>query len=668
MSASLCPTCAAPVASDSKFCGECGAALALGASRASASAFGVSKSQRPPTNEGSGHAVLGAELRTKAPPTNRTIMGGPGLSAEVFEAAARARQADSAFPAPMATSRLEGAAPAGETPAAEPAPKSRPGPTNQPKRTMVGVPAAQLTESATGAVTGDAAERPEPKPAPALAPQTHRTMLGMVTPLASTAESTAGGAAEGTPASPSPAAAPAPESDPAAPVSKAFSSPSDGAGRGELADENETRPARVLPTTRRSDEFEAAISEHPSFSRASVPTTTRLGLPIWVTGGALVSLGVVVMALAYLLMGRGPQLRATVETTQRGDALVLEVPDAAPGSKLRFRGKTVALEGARATFALATDGLVVGDNELAVDVIAPDGSVRSSSLTLKVEFRVRANLAGIDREPPYYEVVVDALPGAKVTIAEESVPLDGTGRGTLRFGIPPQPSEGNTYDHEVSYRVVPPDGAARDGRVQTRIPYASLQIDRPGRQQLTEGSSIELSGVTHAEASLQLDGQPLSQREGRFVKTLSLPEVGAYEFAVTASQPGHATRTTRLNVERVSSLAQAARSFDADKTLTYAKVHENPETYRGRKVAMTGRAYHVEVAAGRTVLQMLVKDCPRGERCPLWVVAEGVTSATKESWVRVLGTLAGEQRFRSQAGREVSVPRVDAQFVLAEDE
>jgi hypothetical protein len=61
---------------------------------------------------------------------------------------------------------------------------------------------------------------------------------------------------------------------------------------------------------------------------------------------------------------------------------------------------------------------------------------------------------------------------------------------------------------------------------------------------------------------------------------------------------------------------------------------------------------------------MLVLDCPGQSRCPLWVEYPQATEATLDSWVRVLGVVAGEQQFRSKQGAVQTVPSVHAQYVL----
>ena len=61
---------------------------------------------------------------------------------------------------------------------------------------------------------------------------------------------------------------------------------------------------------------------------------------------------------------------------------------------------------------------------------------------------------------------------------------------------------------------------------------------------------------------------------------------------------------------------------------------------------------------------MLVRDCPGTQRCPLWVDIPQDTDVTADTWVRVLGTVAGEQQFRSERGQVHTVPSVRAQYVL----
>ena len=86
-------------------------------------------------------------------------------------------------------------------------------------------------------------------------------------------------------------------------------------------------------------------------------------------------------------------MRVAVTRTEAGDALQVEVPEAAPGTKLRFNGLELPLVAGRATFPLAPDALHVGTNTVAVAVIAPGGDAATREIALDVDFRVRADLA-----------------------------------------------------------------------------------------------------------------------------------------------------------------------------------------------------------------------------------------------------------------------------------
>jgi len=83
------------------------------------------------------------------------------------------------------------------------------------------------------------------------------------------------------------------------------------------------------------------------------------------------------------------------------------------------------------------------------------------------------------------------------------------------------------------------------------------------------------------------------------------------------------------------------------------------------KVLFEGRVYNVSVQGGQSVIQILVRECPKGTRCSLWVTYPADTDATNNSWVRVLGTVQGQQQFRSENERIVTVPKVSAEEKVA---
>ncbi len=365
---------------------------------------------------------------------------------------------------------------------------------------------------------------------------------------------------------------------------------------------------------------------------------------------------------AYLWFGGSSNLRASVGQSNEGEVLFIDLPGAIEGTRVRFNGREQQLAGGRASFPLAANDLQLGDNALTVDVIAPDGSIHQASVVLSLAYRVRADLGTLEQDPPSLRVVVDAPPSATVTLDEQPVELDGTGHGYLAFPVDAA-GDGPTYERTIHYRVVV-DGEVSTGEVRVRIPFATLQIDRPGARTITDKAAVELAGAAHPEARVTLDGSPIELTDGRFIASIPVPELGETEHVIVARQPGRAPRVRKLAIRRVADIATEASAYPVDSSLTYARIAQNPESYRGQHVAFEGRVYNVDVHDGQSVLQIVARECPRGQRCALWVAFDGATETQLNDWVRVLGEIAGEQQFRTPSGDVRTVPRVDAAFVL----
>jgi hypothetical protein len=191
-----------------------------------------------------------------------------------------------------------------------------------------------------------------------------------------------------------------------------------------------------------------------------------------------------------------------------------------------------------------------------------------------------------------------------------------------------------------------------------------MQVDRPGPTAVTDRDAIEIAGAVGRGTAVSIDGKAVEVTGGRFLHRLPLPRPGVYEPVLLATARGKAPNREVLEIRRVEDLAEAARSFRPDPELDYARIAQNPAIYRGRRVAFEGRVYNVAVQRGQSVLQILVRDCPQGTRCPLWVTHGAATELTIDDWVKVLGTVEGEQQFRAENDQVRSVPKVAATFLL----
>ena len=370
------------------------------------------------------------------------------------------------------------------------------------------------------------------------------------------------------------------------------------------------------------------------------------------------------VGLFFAVRGSGPEVRVVVTRMESGDALQVEVPEAAPGTKLRFDGQELPLQAGRATFPLAPAALHVGTNTVAVAVIAPGGGATTREIELDVDFRVHADLSELVGAQPMVAIVIDAHPGSTVLLDGAPLALPANGHAIKRYPVEASNAHDGIVTHVARYTITPPGGAAATGSVTTRIPVTTMQIDRPGLALVTDRDSVELAGAVDRAATVTVDGVPVPVTAGRFLLRLPLAALGAHTPRIVASAPGKAPHAVTLDIRRVADLAVEARSFTFDRTLSYARLKTAVLTYRGQNVALEGRVYNVEISGGRSVVQMLVRDCPRGEQCPLWVTYPAATDITVNTWIRALGTVAGEQQFRSESGRVNTVPRVDAAFLL----
>jgi hypothetical protein len=602
-----CPSCGTPIATNDRFCGGCGADL----TRLSAPA----PAPKPPAS------------------FNKTMLG-LALPKDAFKPAAP----DQAGTAPLPT-------PA-PTPAARPI----------AQHTMLGM---AVNDPALKAAVAEAQKAARAEAEPRAAAPKQRTMLG-VPPV--TGSDPAAGQPE--PQGPAANARKLPAQSDRTMLGINVALPQN-AGSGEFANADtveqsadEVAEARAVSRKR---SFTPVNTTGLSGSLPPVAVQSSAMRIVWLLVGALSVLAVGGGVLAWL-SSRAPSLRVRVVTEVGTEQLEVEAPGATAGAKLRFLGVEQPLKAGVARFPLKADALTIGDNRLAIDLLRADGKVESSHVELKVAYRVRLETGKLAASNPEVEVVVDAVPGSKVLLDNTTLTLNEHGHGVRPYPVAGQ--AGGELAFTARYHVEPPGERAEDGKVELTLPVASMQIDRPGPEVITDQVELEIAGAVEPGAAVDIDGVTVDVNDGRFLYRLKLPEPGSRRLTVIARAKGKAPRVAEINVQRVADLTLAAASFTPDPSLTYARIAQKPVIYRGQKAAFDGRVYNVEVDGGKSVLQMLVLDCPGQNRCPLWVEYPQATEATIDSWVRVLGVIAGEQQFRSKQGQVQTVPSMHAQYVL----
>ncbi len=506
-------------------------------------------------------------------------------------------------------------------------------------------------------------EQPAPRPqapqdsakaAQKVAAKSNRTMLGMM--AAPTGMAPPSGPAQ------------APDTGPQGSAAKKVAAQSNRTMLGMMAAPGAAGPAQPQapapqPPQQQGFGGAPAAQPHQDWPEEDPPTlkTPRYGLWIGIVLAVLLVVGAVVGGVMFL-GDSGPEVRASVARGEAGETLQVDVPGAPAGTKVRFNGQELPTTAGRVAFPLGANDLQLGDNELTVEVVSPEGDVSTIPLVLTVRYRVRPDLDGLDDAEPKLRIVVDALPGSVVTIDESPVTLDVTGHGVLEVPLEGMASQA-VLERTFDYRVVPPGAPPAQGEVRVRVPFATLQVERPSEESITDQAQLEIAGAAHSDATVTVDGNPVEVNEGRFLAEIEVP-MGVSEHVVIATRDERAPRRIDLTVRRVADLAAEASSYEVDRNLDYARLAAAPGDYRGRKVAFVGRVYNADVHEGRASLQMVVRDCARGQRCPLWVNHDGGTQVRINQWVRVLGEVTGEQQYRATSGEVRSDPAIEAAFLL----
>jgi hypothetical protein len=412
-------------------------------------------------------------------------------------------------------------------------------------------------------------------------------------------------------------------------------------------------------------------------SIAGMPSPRRrwTGCLVGVLAVGLLVSAVAVAAVVYSrFFARGPSVHATVAQGAEGDVLRLALPDAAPGTTVRYGGQERPVENGQVELPMAAGALRIGDNELVVEVVSAGVTTRVP-ITLTLEYRVRADLTGLEATPPAIHIVVEALPGSTFTLEGRPVALDAGGNARIAVPLATlSPGPDGALTHSAPYVVTGPGGASSSGTVSTRIPVSRLELRHPLDGAVTDRETLEVSGRTSAPTAdqagprVRVEGveAPVAA-DGTFRVEVPLPTPGPDGRAVlhvVAHRPGAAPRALEIGVRRVADLRRAAADLPVDRALVYDRIVAAPDQARGRFVALEGQVYNVDVQDGHGVLQMLVRGCTRPDRCPLWVTYAPAGPIELGAVVRVVGTGAGTQQFRAESGEVRTVPRVDASYVL----
>jgi len=245
--------------------------------------------------------------------------------------------------------------------------------------------------------------------------------------------------------------------------------------------------------------------------------------------------------------------RATVRVTEfrvnaNGlDELVLSCTDCPDGTRLRHGASEALFFGGQAKL-LTARRLSVGENELEVALIEPGERASGMHLHVPVAFRVEVDLSGISAPTPFAEVIVQAEPGARVSVSGQEVPLLD-GRARYRLELSEEATGSSSRLRKVSREVpvsVSSDNEVRRTQARMTAPITPLALEAQGA--LVDSGALYGRSAAGARIEVVQAGRSLgmarADAEGRF--EVPLPTPGPEDLLVSASLDGHVTRQVRL--------------------------------------------------------------------------------------------------------------------------
>jgi hypothetical protein len=544
------------------------------------------------------------------------------------------------------------------------------------KQTMIGV-ASPLSSLPSGFAV-PAAQPPAPAPAPTRgpAPVAHKTMLGVASPFGAQAFANPPAA----PLAPAPAPAPlvghktmlggaatamAPNRDPVP------AQPPPAVVRPPAAPD----PAKRAPvmTVALQVAYVPPPAPLPELKAPPPPVVAKKGgVPLTmvalIAGGLLLVGGVVI---ALLWKGAPPMTAKALSGSDGSDVLHLtcDVKSCPDGTTATLASAKAAFTGGQADLVMPAP-LHLGDNEVELQVERPGiGRNETMKFTVAVGYRVKADVSTMSAPKPAITIRVEAKPGTDVKVDGKAVALDANGAGAYAVdesaAAEGPADESRVVSLDLPYAVTPPPAskaAVETGTVSARVAISPLRIDAPGPVAMVEDDHVLVAGRGPKGASVTLDGNPVPvAADGSFEATLPLPAPGDHVAEVRGGTPALMSRTIHLTLTRVSSLTDAARTFEQTQhPIGYDVAMGDIAGSTGRPIVVEGPVLESRASGHRTLV--LVDDkrgCRRGP-CHARVVVGRDLALAPGDILHAYGVVA--RGFTTPAGQ--TVPEVDSEFAL----
>ncbi|MFZ5894091.1 MAG: hypothetical protein ACOY0T_23725 [Myxococcota bacterium] len=380
-------------------------------------------------------------------------------------------------------------------------------------------------------------------------------------------------------------------------------------------------------------------------------------------GGALVLLATAAAAF-FLLKGPGPIEAKALLDSQGREQLELHCGGCKDGDQIRLNQTVAPFRSGRAVVALP-GGLKIGETRFEFALLR-NGARKETRVTLSVplEYRVRADEAGLNDPEPHLTVRVEAVPGTQVSVDGQALNLV-SGKASYELSVKKELSglepTVKKLERRIPYRITPPGSSGETGEVTFQTGITPLTVQAPGDTITIDTATFLLAGRTSKGAALSISGRAIPvEPDGRFSQNLAISAVGESNVTLRASAPEHAPRMYTFRVRRVASLAEEARALRATATQSYANIAGNIEGSRGTPVALDGSVSEIGGDEYSTLLLLDTKSGCRAAPCLTKVVHGARLPLKTGDHVSVFGKVRGAV----DGPRGSKLPEVFADFVL----
>jgi hypothetical protein len=380
-------------------------------------------------------------------------------------------------------------------------------------------------------------------------------------------------------------------------------------------------------------------------------------------GGALVLLATAAAAF-FLLKGPGPIQAKALLDAEGHEQLELTCAGCKDGDQIRLNQTVAPFRNGRALLAVP-GGLKIGETRFDFALLR-NGARKEThvSLSVPLEYRVRADETGLNDADPHLTVRVEAVAGTSVSVDGHPLNLVG-GKGSYDVsvrneltGLEPNVKK---LERRIPYRITPPGSSGESGEVAFQIGITPLTIQAPGESITIETATFSLAGRTAKGATLSVSGRAVPiEPDGRFNQNLAISAVGESNVLVRASAPDHAPRSASFRVRRVASLRDEAKALRATATQSYATVAADLERAKGTRVAFDGTVSDVGGDEFSTLLLLDTQSGCRSAPCLTRVIHGARLGLKSGDRVSVFGTVRGAV----DGPRQTKLPEVFADFVL----